>query len=78
MGNNKANCIKKLLKDFEEKCKKLGVKYVIAVNTEIKVHATSLYLASAIWDILKSIPEGHRQTTLKLLIEYLEEEIKEE
>lgn len=74
---NKEEIIKKLLEDFTEKCKSLGVKYVIAVNTEIKVHASSLYLASVIWDILKSIPEEHRETTLKLLIEYLEEEIKE-
>ena len=75
---NKELLIKKLIEDFKEKCKELGIKYVIAVDKEIKVHTSSLYLATVIWKILKDIPRPYRQKTLGLLIEYLEEEIEAE
>ena len=75
---NKEELIKKLVEDFKEKCKELGVKYVIAVDTQIKVHTSSSYLATVISKILKDTPEPYRQKTFELLIEYLEEEIREE
>lgn len=75
---NKEELINKLLEDLVKECKQLGVKYVIAVNMEIKTHATALYIATMIWNILKGLPSEGRQRVITLLTEYIEEEIKEE
>lgn len=77
METYKENFIKKQLKEFEKLSKDLGVKYIIAIETEIKTHATALYIATVIWHILKSIPSEGRQRVITLLMEYIEEEIAE-
>ena len=78
MEDYKENFIKKFLKDFEEKCKELGAKYVIAVGGEIRIHASPTYLANIIMETLKSLPSKGRQCTITLLLELLEKEIEEE
>lgn len=75
---DKEELINKLLEDLVKECKQLGVKYVIAVNMEIKTHATALYLATMIWNILKGLPSEGRQITITLLLQLLEKEIEEE
>lgn len=77
MKELKKNLINKLLKDFDKECKDLGVKYIIAVDTEIKTHATALYIATAIWYILKTLPSEGRRRVITLLMEYIKEEIAE-
>lgn len=78
MGNYKEDCIKKLLKDFEEKCKELGAKYLIAVDKDIRIHATPIYLANAIIETLKGLPPEGRERTLGLMLEAIEEEEEED
>ncbi|MBR2368998.1 MAG: hypothetical protein IKA83_02450 [Paludibacteraceae bacterium] len=75
---DKEELINKLLEDLVKECKQLGVKYVIAVNMEIKTHATALYIATMIWNILKGLPSEGRQITITLLLQLLEKEIEEE
>lgn len=77
MGTKKEST-KKLLKDFEEKCKDLGAYYLIAVGSEIRIHAHPKYLANAIIETLKGLPPEGRNSTITLMMELLEKEIEED
>lgn len=76
MGNKKERA-QKLLKDFEEKCKQLDVQYLIAVGSDISIHAESSFIANAIMDTLKGLSAKGRQITITLLLQLLEKEIEE-
>jgi hypothetical protein len=71
---NKKERAKKLLKDFEEKCKKLGAYYLIAVGSEIKIEAHPMYISNVIWGVLAGIPSEARESVLELLLQKAEEE----
>lgn len=74
---NKKERAKKLLKDFEEKCKELDVQYLIAVGSDISIHAESSFIANAIMDTLKGLSAKGRHITITLLLQLLEKEIEE-
>lgn len=69
--------LKNLLRAFEKECKDLGFKYLIAVGSEIRIHASPIYLANAIMETLKGLPPVGREKTITLLLELLEDEIAE-
>lgn len=69
--------ITKLLEDFTEKCKELDVQYLIAVGSDISIHAESSFIANAIMDTLKGLSAKGRQITITLLLQLLEKEIEE-
>lgn len=75
---NKKERAKKLLKDFEEKCKELGAYYLIAVGSEIKIEAHPMYLSNVIWGVLAGIPSEARESVLELLLQKAEEKEEEE
>lgn len=69
--------ITKLLEDFTEKCKELDVQYLIAVGSDISIHAESSFIANAIMDTLKGLSAKGRKITITLLLQLLEKEIEE-
>ena len=77
MGNYKEELIKKLLEDFEKKCKELDVQYLIAVGSDISIRAESSFIANAIMDTLKGLQARGRQITITLLLQLLEKEMEE-
>lgn len=66
--------LKNLLRAFEKECKDLGFKYLIAVDKDIRIHATPIYLANAIIETLKGLPPEGRERTIRLMLEAIEEE----